>query len=161
MLRGVRFHVKVVCSFPPGDGLQFNASTGRTLLGIEEVYVDNEHADGGHGIDDDNDHSDTLLVSVPTPSAMGSRRQSQSPPKAIVDASPLQPAMDRNKECKCLVCSVRAATRYQLNLFGHNCAPHRRTSHKLRMYAKLFAQHVVRSKVGLGCCRVTTQTTPL
>lgn len=24
----------------------------------------------------------------------------QSPPKAIVDSSPLQPAMDKNKECK-------------------------------------------------------------
>ena len=24
----------------------------------------------------------------------------QSPPKAIVDTSPLQPAMDKNKECK-------------------------------------------------------------
>lgn len=32
------------------------------------------------------------------PAAMCSRQS--SPPKAIVDASPLQPAMDRNKECK-------------------------------------------------------------
>lgn len=27
----------------------------------------------------------------------------QSPPKAIVDSSPLQPAMDKNKECECRI----------------------------------------------------------
>lgn len=58
-----------------GDGLvNSSAQNGRPLLGVEDV-----------------------LVGASFTNAMNIRL---SPPKAIVDSSPLQPAMDRNKECE-------------------------------------------------------------
>lgn len=59
-----------------GDGVvNSTAPLGRPLLDIEDVVIGTTFSN-----------------------AMNIR---QSPPKAVVDSSPLQPAMDKNKECKC------------------------------------------------------------
>lgn len=67
--------MEIICFGILGDGLvNSSAQNGRPLLDVEDV-----------------------LVGASFTNAMNIR---QSPPKAVVDSSPLQPAMDRNKECE-------------------------------------------------------------
>lgn len=91
--------------FSGGDGLQ----AGRPLIGVNDVFVssstssnpNNNNNNDASNINQNLSHVDTesSLLAIDD---MTSRRQ-QSPPKAVVDSSPLQPAMDRNKECKYIV----------------------------------------------------------
>lgn len=90
-----------VLLFSGGDGLQ----VARPEVGVNnDIFVSSSSSNKNHNIDSSNDNLNFAKINFAPPliaTDMTSRRQ-QSPPKAVVDSSPLQPAMDRNKECKFL-----------------------------------------------------------
>lgn len=83
--------------FSGGDGLQ----GARPLIGVNDVFVNSNSSNPTNNNESNaNQNLGTIdLASSLLATDMTSRRQT-SPPKAVVDSSPLQPAMDRNKECK-------------------------------------------------------------